>query len=185
MAMVLFVCTGNVCRSPSAERFLVQRLAEVGTPDVTVESAGTLGTVMKVPSDLSREAADFGLDLSSHVARRVDAVTVARADMVIGMERAHVREVVLADPPTFIKSFTLREFVRRGMEKGQRSSPESLAEWLTQIGDRRHHVDLIGASPLDDIPDPMGGNSEDYRVMLRELKTLTQILHSLVWPRSP
>jgi len=182
MAMVLFVCTGNLCRSPSAERFLAQRLSEVGPPDVTVESAGTSGTVLEVPYDLLREGASFGLDLRSHVARRMDASTVARADMVICIERSHVREVVLVDPPACAKSFTLREIVRRGTERGQRSSLQSLADWLTHTGEGRRHVDLIGDSPLDDIPDPMGGRSKDYRVMLNELEALTRTLHSLAWP---
>jgi protein-tyrosine phosphatase len=182
MAMVLFVCTGNLCRSPSAEKLLARRLSEFGPSDVRVESAGTSGTKLEVPSDLRRESASFGMDLSSHVARRVDAGTVARADMVIGMERSHVREVVLADPPAFGKAFTLREIVRRGRQSGPRISGQSLAEWLTQIGEERRHVDLMGDSPLDDIPDPMGGRAKDYRVMLNELEMLTGTLHSLVWP---
>jgi protein-tyrosine phosphatase len=179
---VLFVCTGNLCRSPSAEWFLGQRLSEHGPPDVMVESVGTLGTVSKVPSKLLQEGAPYGLDLSSHVPRRVEAATVARADMVIGMARTHAREIVLADPSSFTKTFTLREIVRRGREHGHRRASESLAEWMEQISAGRRHADLIGDSPLDDIPDPMGGTSKDYRTMLMELATLTRTLHSLTWP---
>jgi hypothetical protein len=102
--------------------------------------------------------------------------------MVIGMERSHVREVVLAEPLAFARSFTLREIVRRGKERGQRGSAQSLAEWLAHLGEGRRHMDLMGNSPLDDIPDPMGGRSKDYRVMLNELETLTRTLHSLTWP---
>jgi protein-tyrosine phosphatase len=181
MAVVLFICTGNLCRSPSAEWFLAQRLSEVGPPGVRVESAGTMGTVSKVPPELQKEGIAYGLDLGSHVPRRVDADTVARADMVIGMERAHLREIVLADPPSFTRSFTLREIVRRGREHGQRRLHQPLADWLEQLGSGRRHVDLIGDSPSDDTPDPMGGSSQDFRTMLMELATLTKALHSLTW----
>ena len=182
MAVVLFVCTGNLCRSPSAEAFMAQRLSEVGPHDVTVDSAGTFGTSMEVPSGLLREAAAYGLDLGSHVPKRVDAGAVGRADVIIGMERAHVREIVLADPPSFAKTFTLREIVRRGGEVGHRLPVQTLTEWMEQIGTERRHADLLGESPLDDIADPMGGTSTDYRRMLMEVATLTRALHSMAWP---
>ena len=182
MAVVLFVCTGNLCRSPSAEGFLAQRLAEFGPPDVRVESAGTTGTTMAVPQQLLREAAAYGLDLSSHVPRRVEIDTVARADLVIGLARAHVREIVVADPPSFTKAFTLREIVRRGHENGGRRQLQTVHAWLEEIGAGRRHQDLLGESPVDDIPDPMGGTSQDYRAMLAEESALTRALHTLTWP---
>ena len=139
-------------------------------------------TVSQVPAELEREGAAFGLDLSDHKPRRLDLEMIARAEMVVGMERAHLREVVLADPHSFGKTFTLREMVRRGGERGPRRRHQPLADWLEQLGDGRRHIDLLGDTPLDDIPDPMGGTSEEYRTMLMELATLTRTLHSLAWP---
>jgi protein-tyrosine phosphatase len=182
MAVVLFVCTGNLCRSPSAKGFLAQRLAELGPPDVSVESAGTMGATIAVPQQLLQEAAAYGLDLGSHVPRRVDIDTIARANLVIGMARAHVREIVVADPPSFTKAFTLREIVRRGGEKGGRGQLQTVDAWLEEIGAGRRHQDLLGESPADDIPDPMGGTPQDYRAMLAEVATLTRALHALTWP---
>ena len=97
------------------------------------------------------------------------------------MARTHVRETVLADPPSFTKSFTLREILRRGMEKGQRRPGQPLTEWMDEVGTNRRHTELIGDSPQDDIADPMGGTSAEYRTMLLELATLTRTLHSLIW----
>jgi protein-tyrosine phosphatase len=161
---------------------LRQRLSEVGPDDVTVESFGTMGTSMPVPKILLKEGAQFGLDLSSHVSRRMDTGTIIRADMVIGMAREHIREVILADPPSMAKTFSLRELVRLGRQVGPREHGRSLAEWLGDVGAGRRHVDLIGESPLDDIPDPLGGTPEDFRNLLMELATMTRALHDLVWP---
>jgi protein-tyrosine phosphatase len=182
MATVLFVCTGNLCRSPSAAWFLADRLAESGPTDVVVESVGTMGTTSKVPPELQQEGVASGLDLSAHTPRRVDANTLVRSDVIIGMERSHVREIVLADPPAFAKTFTLKEIVRRGRDRGQRLPPESLVEWLERVGAGRRHMDLLGDSLQDDISDPMGGTAADYRLMLLEVAALTRALHSLVWP---
>jgi protein-tyrosine-phosphatase len=184
MTTVLFVCTGNLCRSPSAEWFLAQRLSEAGQADVTVESAGTMGTTSKLPVELEQEGATYGLDLSDHVPNTIDPDSISRADIVLGMERAHLREIVLAHPHSFTKAFTLREIVRRGREHGHRRRHQAIIEWLEQLGEGRRHIDLLGASPLDDISDPMGGTSEEYRNMLMELATLTRAFHSLAWPGS-
>jgi protein-tyrosine phosphatase len=182
ITQVLFVCTGNVCRSPTAEWFLNQRLSQVGPDDVSVESVGTMGSSMPVPQSLLDAGADFGLDLSDHVSHRMEVDTIRRADLVVGMAREHVREVVLADPPSLAKSFTLRELMRLGQQAGPREGGHSLAEWLGKVGAGRRHVELIGESPRDDIPDPMGGAPEDFRQLVAELAVLTRALHALVWP---
>ena len=179
---MLFVCTGNLCRSPSAAQLLAARLAEMGPPEVTVESAGTLGASVSVPAELEEEGAAYGLDFSMHQSRRMDPELTGHADLIIGMERSHVREIVLADPPSFARTFTLRELVRRGGLHGPRRRDQPLAGWREQIGEGRRHVDLLGSSPLDDIPDPMGGTSRDYRAMLAELDTATRTIHLLIWP---
>jgi protein-tyrosine phosphatase len=178
---VLFLCTGNLCRSPSAEWFLRHQVSEFGPEGVAVASAGTLGAYNAPPSRLLKEAAAFGMDLSDHVPRRFDADMVRRSDFIIGMAREHVREVVLADPPSFGRTFTLRDIVRRGIKKGPRQPEESLDQWLDRMHAGRRHLDLIGEAHDEDIPDPMGGSSEDFRNMLTEVASCVRTLHGLIW----
>ncbi len=182
MTDVLFVCTGNLCRSPSAALLFEHELAHGGVGDVTVHSAGTSGADFGPPEALVKEGEAFGLDLGVHVPRQVDRDMIDRADLVIGMAREHVREMVLARPPRFANTFTLREIVRRGHAMGHRRAGEKLGEWLARLQEGRRHADLIGDSPEDDIEDPMGGAPGDYLRMLSEVADLIASLRRLAWP---
>ena len=86
---VLFVCTGNTCRSPMAAAALVDELG----PDaerVEVRSAGTPALEGQPASTGTRQVAlAQGMDLSAHRARRVTAQLVRDADFVIVMEPHH------------------------------------------------------------------------------------------------
>jgi protein-tyrosine-phosphatase len=179
---VLFLCTGNLCRSPSAALLLSRHLERSGTTGVMVHSAGTLGAPFGSPDLLVEEARPFGIDLGDHTPRRFDPAMIADADLVVGLSREHVREAVLADIPSFPKSFTLRELVRRGSAVGPRRDGEALGEWLARVHQGRRHAELIGDSPDDDVVDPMGGTSDDYRVMLVDVESLTATLSQLAWP---
>jgi protein-tyrosine phosphatase len=182
VAQVLFVCTGNLCRSPSAALFLHRQLGEVGTAGVTVSSAGTLETEAGPPPLLVEEGYRFGIDLGSHVARKVDPAMIEEADLVVGVAREHVREVVVAVPSSWPSCFTLREIARRGLQAGPRGATEDLESWLARLHEGRQRRELVGDSPIDDIADPMGGTSADYRQMLHEVSALTLTLRELAWP---
>ena len=179
---VLFVCTGNLCRSPSAEGFFAQLVAEHGPEGVTVSSVGIRGSLRPPPSQLLEEGAAFGLDLSEHESHQLDPSDIAGSDLIIGMARDHVREVIVADSTAFSKTYTLREIVRRGRAKGPRYPGEPLFEWLLRLGAGRRPMDLVGEAPQDDTPDPMGGENEDFRLMLEEIEASTRFLYSLIWP---
>ncbi len=183
MVDVLFVCTGNLCRSPSAALLLGQHLAQAGIRDVSVHSAGTLCAEVDPPEALVQEGRAFGLDLGVHVPLQVDQDGIEAADLVVGMTREHVREIVLPDFARFARTFTLCEIVRRGQGVGPRKTGEALSDWLERLGEGRRTVDLVGDSPDDDIADPMGGLPADYHRMFTEVSALTWSLHRLAWPR--
>ncbi len=182
MADVLFVCTGNLCRSSSAALLLRQQLGDAGGAEVTVHSAGTVGADFGPPHPLVQEGRAFGIDLAAHVPRTVDPGMIQAADLVVGMTREHLRETVVAFPPSFPRTFTLREIVRRGLDIGPRGADEDLGAWLARLHDGRLRADLMGESPDDDVLDPMGGKPDDYRRMLTEVAELTQTLRNLAWP---
>ena len=97
---VLFLCTGNICRSPVAEGILRQRLVERQIDSVDVFSAGTFALAGRPAADLAvKIAAERGVDISFHRSRHVTRQMLGTADIVIAMERDHIIEanVVLRD----------------------------------------------------------------------------------------
>jgi protein-tyrosine phosphatase len=93
---VCFVCTGNICRSPSAEVVLRRLLAEAGLDgQVTVDSAGLgdwhvgEGADRRTVAALSRR----GYDARQHCARQFRAADFAERDLVVALDAGHLREL--------------------------------------------------------------------------------------------
>ena len=133
---VLFLCTGNICRSPIAEVLLARRLADLGV-DARVRSAGMLQGGLEAARHSVDVVKALGLDLSAHRSRTMTKAMVEEADLVLGMARSHVREAVLATPGAWPKTFTLKELVRLGDKAGPRPPREPLEEWLARAGELR------------------------------------------------
>jgi L-threonylcarbamoyladenylate synthase len=96
---IVFVCTGNTCRSPMAEGLFKHRLAErlacsvdeLPTRGFLVSSAGlAAGTGDAATADTAAALGDYGVDLSAHRSRPAGADLIARADEVIVMTRSHL-----------------------------------------------------------------------------------------------
>lgn len=89
---VVFVCLGNICRSPMAERVARSRATDAGLTDVVFSSAALSTEEIGNPMDprARRTLAAHGYDGSGHRARQVTAAQIRDADLVIGMERDHI-----------------------------------------------------------------------------------------------
>ena len=88
---ILFVCTGNICRSPTAEGVL-RHLARRKNVEIRVESAGTHGYhVGEAPDERAQHhARRRGYDLSAQRARRVAARDFVEFDLIVAMDRGHL-----------------------------------------------------------------------------------------------
>lgn len=98
---VLFLCWGNICRSPLAERYCRHRLLDRGVTDVDVRSAG-LGSVegRDSPESAVEASAEYGVDLSDHTSSLVTARQLRAADVVFVMDLNNYHSAVdrLGDP---------------------------------------------------------------------------------------
>jgi len=103
---VLFVCVGNICRSPTAEVLLRHQVGS--RPGVEVSSAGLQAMVGRPMDDtaaaLLREA---GLDPDAHRARQATPSVLAAADLILVMEQSHLARIAREVPQVSGKTFLL------------------------------------------------------------------------------
>jgi len=109
MKTILFLCTGNVCRSPMAEGLF--RHAVKGRGEFRVLSAGIGAVDGEPPTNHSVQAMkEIGLDISKQRSRALTAELVRSADLILGMTHSHTDTVALLYPKAAEKTFLLREF---------------------------------------------------------------------------
>lgn len=112
MTRILFVCLGNICRSPLAEGIL--RAMADGRQDIGVDSAGTAAWhVGKAPDPRSVAiAARHGIDISSLRARQVSSDDFSRFDLILAMDAANLADLQAlapADAPARLRRFLDRD----------------------------------------------------------------------------
>jgi protein-tyrosine phosphatase len=180
MREILLLCTANICRSPMAQALLARELGARGMAAL-VSSGGMLGSGASPPCEVVTAMAGRGLDVSGHKSRQVTAGDLARADLILGMAREHVRHAVVVHPHAWPRAFTIRELVRRGDLVGTRQPGETLSGWLARAHEGRDGLALLGDSPQDDVADPIGGPANAYERTAAELEQLAGRLADRCW----
>jgi protein-tyrosine phosphatase len=138
MVKILFVCTGNICRSPTAEGVLRTRAAARGLEaQVEAASAGTHGYHLGEPPDPRAVAAALkrGVDLRSQRARRIRREDFGRYDFLIAMDRTH------------------RDALRKLAPAGGETKLGLFMDYAPEFG-------------LKDVPDPYYGDAQDFERVL-------------------
>jgi protein-tyrosine phosphatase len=162
-----------------AAALLSRRFDEAGI-EAVVSSAGMLFDAKPATDYGQAVMADRGIDISGHRSRKLRPEMLASADLLIGMAREHVREVVVLDPAVWGRAFTLKELVRLGEERGGRAADEPFEQWLARLHEGRRRSDLLGGSEADDVADPIGGPRRSYQRTAEELDDLTARLARLL-----
>ena len=109
---ILVVCTGNICRSPLAEKLLQSRLTAAGVPAI-VTSAGTRAMVDHPMTDEAAFlATQYGAEPTLHAAQQLTSDRIAAADLVLTATREHRGEVVSLHPRANRYAYTLNQFAR-------------------------------------------------------------------------
>ncbi|MBM7582429.1 protein-tyrosine-phosphatase [Caldicoprobacter guelmensis] len=129
MKTVLFVCTGNTCRSPMAEALFKYLARRSGLEDIKAVSAGLAAIEGDRATPHAIEVMQRrGIDLSDHRAKNVDASLVEEADLILTMTYRHKSILSNMYPQATSKIHVLKEYVEDGAIKGE------MAEILDPFG---------------------------------------------------
>ncbi|MEK4061206.1 MULTISPECIES: low molecular weight protein arginine phosphatase [Paenibacillus] len=180
MLHILFVCTGNTCRSPMAEG-LLRKLAKERGIELEVRSAGVSAIS---GTSISRHAGailrEEGIN-DQIISSQLNAEMVSWADLVLTLTGGHKRHLLQYFPSAVTKTYTLKEYVHD--EEAVNSDIQELdslyadAELSIALGgepkatDLQRIIEIRQRIPSFDITDPYGGSREDYELAAAEIRT--------------
>lgn len=151
MLRVLFVCTGNICRSPTAERLTAALVEQSGRSDIAVSSAGTRAVVGRpIHSEAALVLRSLGGDDTNFTSRRLTPLIAYEADLVLTMTEAHRDAVLVAAPRMLRQTYTLIEAAKI-FDLGARS--------LADLVELRP---CLGGVECRDVSDPIGMGREAF-----------------------
>ena len=188
---ILTVCTGNICRSPVAERLLQAGLDQAVPGGFVVASAGTRALVGEPIQPASADIVrTFGGNPEGFAARQLTSRILRGVDLVLTMTSGHRGEVLQLDASLLKRTFTIREFARmldvldgRAAAHKEAASPEAAthdgggrlaanaAFWrgLPARAAAVRHLSLPSEASENDIIDPYRRGPEVYHQMEDEL----------------
>jgi protein-tyrosine phosphatase len=172
---VLFVCTGNICRSPAAERLFRARL--VPANDVSVSSAGVQGLVGEPMDEPSAQALrELGGDPNGHIARRLTDRMIIESGLILTATLDQRDTIIRTVPIAMRRTFALREYARLAQSVpdlnvplGRHARPNTSEELAGQVGAvARQRGTTHGRTDVaDDVIDPFRRSPEVARSAAR------------------
>lgn len=148
----MFVCTGNICRSPTGERLAAAFGAKLEIPDFVASSAGTRAMIgHPIHDQAALVLEELGGDATHFAARQLTQKTAMTADLILAMTREHRDKILSLAPRLLKRTFTLSE-----------------AATIAALPDAHSLADLVVLRPrlsmqnLLDVPDPIGRDAQTF-----------------------
>ncbi|WP_116188173.1 low molecular weight protein arginine phosphatase [Paenibacillus taihuensis] len=179
MKRILFVCTGNTCRSPMAEA-LLRALAQERGLQLDIRSAG-VSTIDGLPVSKNAQTALSRRGIQHHsTSKAIETGSIAWSDLILTMTGSHKRQLLQKFPNAVDKTYTLLEFANDDPEVLKRIAELEglLSEWhmsqaLGQPLSEEKRVKLLQLEqqmPSFDIDDPFGGPLEIYEMSAAQIE---------------
>jgi len=170
---VLFVCTGNICRSPTAERVTRAFAVKHGLSRLTASSAGTRAVVGYGMEPTAAEVLrTLGGNPKGFRARQLSPANVDDADLILTMTTRHRDKVLAASPRAMRRTFTLLE---AGRLLAIPMAAETVVQRLAQARGQQTHGERV-----DDIVDPIGLDDGTFEAVgAQVVEALRPLLHAL------
>jgi protein-tyrosine phosphatase len=189
---LLYVCTGNICRSPFAEiitrHVLIGRLGGREASAFQVSSAGVRAVVGSgMHPDSRAELAPWNLDTTvaeQFTARQLRSAMVAECDLVLGATPRHRSAVVERLPAALPITFSLREFARLAEAVDPEALPDvptERAQALVELARAQRGL-VPPPEDGDDVPDPIGRPPEAHHAAANLIREAVQRIVAVMLP---
>jgi protein-tyrosine phosphatase len=180
-AAVLFVCTGNICRSPAAELLLRAGLGDSGVEVASAGLAARAGEPVAAP--MARLLAARGVEPAGFVARQLEPAALRSAGLVLTMTAEQRSAVVTRAPATVRRVFTLREFADlAGLGAGLPGERHAAGRIAALVAAAPRLRALRTGPGDDDVEDPYGLPEEVFARALGRIETAVGTLLGALTP---
>lgn len=159
---ILFICTGNTCRSLMAE-YLLKKMAKEDGIEIEVRSAGvSTGVNSQIPVLTLMVLGKEGISPDGHIVTPLTTTLIEWADLILTMETPHLNRVIGLAPEAREKVFLLTEYtLNENVETQGHKATKTGTITIDKFAAFRNQCGL---------PDPFGGSREAYETCLAHIK---------------